>query len=298
VESALNYTLRGRLFRPDVVIIHHGINDNPAEVRKTYRADYSHYRHVFTLPTVSLLDRLLSHSVLHSWLRLRTGDDRMDLKSRATQPIRDEDVYMDTLPPESNFRAYREALRSIVTLAHADGAAVIVAGMAYRMGEPECPLIERNNDESARVAQEQKAVFIDLQRQFAFRQDFFKDVVHVHSGGNEIKGNMLASAVAKVIGERPSVWMSTPTDRHDEITIQWRDFGKEHDMIDLYLRVADGDLQFLTRLPKDATSFVWKRNQPGVAPAFRDGPQPGVQYECCVYTLLEGKIQSPLFMVR
>lgn len=197
-ETLVAYFLLLQDFRPDVVILHHAVNDVAARLGAEFRPDYGHFRKVWETPRLGSLDRLLTrHSDLYLWLRRGRGElpHIGDLISRSPQPGAG-------LVPETRSSFVRN-IQTVADHARGRGALVVLATMPL---SPEV-VAERPNNVHAQGAREHNELLrglvaengyllCDLE-QIALRDPVtwgpqFADLVHLSSQGNVLKTRALA----------------------------------------------------------------------------------------------------------
>ena len=76
MESTVNYTIRVADFHPDVVLVHHGMNDCFPRVWPDYRPDYSHYRISWRDQSRWFDRKILANSWIFSYLQIKGGAAR------------------------------------------------------------------------------------------------------------------------------------------------------------------------------------------------------------------------------
>ena len=312
VESMINYMVRARLFRPDVVISHEGVNDVAPRLNKNFRFDYSHYRKAFTFEHFSWLDIAGYQSWLATWLRLRAGQNITDLTSLSLQPCKPEDTWKFPVAKEISIVPYRESLDAMAKMAKSDGAALILAGMMYNVSDnlpkQDVPFVEENNSVLRNYANKERLLYIDLQHHFEIHRDQFLDHVHLNRWGNQTKGFLLASAVATIKDGTPFIWIpgcdrkqnmvfAQPDNR--KITIQWNSLHHDVSAIHIFVRVNGGAEKSLVKMQESYQgSFHWVPGQFTVEEEFRDGPEFGNTYEFVLYSESPKGAFPPLLMVN
>lgn len=312
MESMINYMNRARLFRPDAVIVHEGVNDVAPRLRKSFRFDYSHYRKAYTFEKYAWYDTIFYQSWMATWLRFRTGRNIANLTYASVQPYPADENHNYLEPPESTALAYRECLDAIVKIAKSDGAAPIFAGMIYNATfdalAEQVPVIEQHNAIARDYAHKENVLYADMQRHFGIRQELFTDQVHLVGIGNQIKGFLLASAVAMVKEGTPCVWatgqdsnksgnFTEPENRR--ITIHWNSFHHDIQYVKIFVRVNGDKEKLLIKKPGTyLDSFNWDSGRADVEPEFRNGPAFGKTYEFAIYTEGAQGPYPPLLMVK
>jgi lysophospholipase L1-like esterase len=206
VETVIDFALRGLDLEPDVVILYHGVNDVPAALTPGFRSDYSHWtpphRRVPggepTLPERSLL-----------WLTLRWKIERR-ATAEAEAPLLEE-------PPPEAIGAIERNTRSVVRLAKARGARVVLPSFAERIhlypdlasekplyagkAHPSADAFRKTlaafNEVLRRVAREEGALHPDLHALLPDSKDAFLDWMHLTDAGNAAMADLLAAAIAE-----------------------------------------------------------------------------------------------------
>ncbi len=204
-ESMVNWFLLAQDYRPDVVVLHHGVNDVPPRFRRGHRPDYSHFRRPWSRPDVNALERALVRvSDLYAWHLSR--NDEFSVQRATTLPVVDSMHVSDTpLPFAEGANTYVRNLRTIGRHAESLGADVVVMTMAMR-GDDRSDydtLMRRglleHNERARTLAAEQGWQLFDFERDFARAggaADAFSDLVHLTPGARETRSRMLADAIA------------------------------------------------------------------------------------------------------
>jgi hypothetical protein len=305
VESMLNYMLRGRLFSPDIVIVHHGFNDVIPMLRKDFRLDYSHYRKPFAFDGISWMDIATYRSWFITWVKLRLNVGLADLTMATVNFAAGGDAYYSIYKiPDEQFIPYKQCLDAITKTCVADNADVILAGMIYNR-ETDYPasnllMIDRFNEIAKEKAETDGFLYVDVQRNFAHRPDYFEDVIHLHGPGDQVKGFLLASAAATVHGGTPCVYISDDEnsqaglpesmdyDKANDrcLAIHTNMFHSHNRLMEIFVRENGNEPQLLARIdnPPPIDTLIWKAGQKGIEAPFQDGPQFGNQYDFWVYT--------------
>ena len=271
VESMINYMVRGRLFRPDVIISHEGINDVAPRLYKNFSFDYSHYRRAFTFECFTWRDIVGYQSWLATWLRLRAGQNITDLTALTIQSAGSVFTEIPMVDPETSTRPYRESLDAVIKMAKSDGAAIILAGMVFNVTDsfPQmyAPIVGQNNSIAQEYAKNEGLPYVDMQQYFERHKEYFVDHVHTTGLGDQIKGYLLASAVSMLKEGTPCVsipdcsWnrntvFSKPENRN--ITIHWNSFHHDVNQVQIFVRVNGGDEKLLIKLQStNCASFNW-----------------------------------------
>ncbi len=304
VESSINYLIRASDFQPDVVILHHGMNDMGPRLRNTYQLDYSHYRRPLSMNGPPVWLRWLRFSKLAVWLAMRSGMGMADLDTQTVIPYKQSELYGNH-PPTNTLMPYRNSLESIHTLTQSRGVKLILAGMIWQatktLPEKNVPLIEEHNQLMRTFADKNHIEYADLQTSFQHRPEDFNDASHLNRLGNRRKAAILANAVAKVMNATPRIEVRYPEkneSKHPTLIIHWNFKNPQIDSVHVYVQVDGGPQQYLGQTTSNTQSqLIWRKNAPNIAPPFREGPQPSRSYRFHAWTK-PPLLQSPVGMYK
>ncbi len=210
-ESMVNYFLNVQDFEPDVVIVHHAVNDVRPRLWPNYRTDYAHFRRPWTEPSYGAVGRfLIRSSVLVAALELKRHAD-FTLNALVGVPLEDTARQMEQsqLLPETT-RAFRRNIESIAAHVEAVGGKALLATMPASpfdkhypgvVGERIRPGLREHNEILRNLAQAEGWALVDLERKFQAREaelsKHFKDHVHVTRAGNRVKAEMISDRLAQ-----------------------------------------------------------------------------------------------------
>ena len=204
-ETLTNYFLNVQDFRPDVVILHHAMNDVEPRVRSDFRSDYSHYRtgHQSVKKQYSLPLRWAVHSsdlVAYGALRLLQRQTQHGINTR----VAEESEWRELDPAtEWPFR------RNVITLCdhvRAQGGIPVLMTMAMRKDISgwvnKAAGCKVHNQTLRTLAAEHGYGLIDLERDWAAdRTQFdprFIDPVHVDARGCRLKAQWIADRLLEL----------------------------------------------------------------------------------------------------
>jgi len=133
-ETLVNYVTTVQDYRPDVVVIHHSLNDVAPRRWQNFRRDYAHYRRPWQEPRIGALERWL---ILHSdlWSGLRTRDTHnFTLSDFANHPFDKEAGAVSSEATEKKLPAgtdvtFRRNVETLARLAELRGARVALVTM-------------------------------------------------------------------------------------------------------------------------------------------------------------------------
>jgi len=209
-ESLVNYALVVSRYQPDIVVIHHSVNDVWPRLYPNYQADYTHYRIPWVDADVSGWDiTLMQWSRL--WAAVRIQDpDLVTIRERVIRRVdRSSGGLLTELPPDTT-SGYMGNLRRLCRMVQADGGVPVLMTMPFssEAGGIELAwlgLLEegtsQNNEIMRVVAAEESALLADAALTFSSdpesHRGFFIDYVHLRAAGNRVKGLSIADAVHK-----------------------------------------------------------------------------------------------------
>lgn len=205
-ETLVNYVLNVQDFAPDIVLIHHAVNDAGPRFYPGYRSDYSHYRKSWELPPKHGLDRLLTEaSDLWAWVRSRKHFRTIDVAYAVNRPFRQgtSQIREGHFPPGSEY-AFVRNIRTIVELTRgAGGMAVLVTMPCDDRDAPEGEAVtlgvHENNAELRRLAADEGIPLIDLEKSMPITDprvaQSYVDRVHFEPDGNRMKAEHIAEAL-------------------------------------------------------------------------------------------------------
>lgn len=194
-ESLATFALHGRHLAPDVVVIHHGVNDAGPRSARGFRTDYSHWRRTFDPEVRGVRRWLATHSQLYVYWLWKRG--LREYSIGVTEHDRGVEYTAEgRLRGETNV-AFASNVRHLCALSRSVGARPFVMTMPYR-GDDDNPFTQAIRDHNGIVrtlADEGAAELIDL---FGFLQghdDCFMDLVHVRWGLRRKKALFVGSAL-------------------------------------------------------------------------------------------------------
>jgi lysophospholipase L1-like esterase len=209
-ESLVNYALVVSRYQPDVVVIHHSVNDVWPRLYPSYRSDYTHYRVPWEDAQVSSFDkRLISWSRL--WAAVRIQDqDLVGVRERVIRRVDGQPVELLRELSDETVVGYRGNMQRLCRLVSADGGTPVLMTMPYSsdaggLGGVWLELLgvgtEEHNEVTREVAQAEGALLADAAAVFnsepAEHDKFFLDYVHLRPGGNRVKALLVADALQR-----------------------------------------------------------------------------------------------------
>lgn len=250
-NSLTNFVLNVRDFQPDIVVIHHGWNEE--KIRNVpdsiFRNDYSHVLKSFEVPFV--YDRyLLRVSGLYRYFKFKydKSPEWTNLASSVQQEcIRTTLNYAnlnELLPFERN-------IKSIIDLAVVDSIQIVIATLPHST-DPSIPLyyayknIDQCNDITRRLHFQypQNSLLVDLDSLITGKfNDIFTDLGHVNDNGRLMKAEFIGKAI---LGYLKS---------HDQsLGLNWSD-KYVMDGMGYYHNMMLQNKEWLTVLQRDADSM-------------------------------------------
>lgn len=224
-ESLINLELRLIDFRPDLVIYYEGINDARCALYPDPVNDNTHWRAIWPVYRASPIEQTFEKSYLYLiWRKYCTSY----LEQRATLGFSAivnfdgvnyadgrKDPYYRSDPPEQGFKNFQRNLVSIIAVARAHGAKVLLATQAMRFTdiagaesrEGQTAAIQRMKDIVRAVAAERQVPLVDAApvieaeaaRQLAEkgREDIFGHEVHLLDQGADLLARTLAKGIVE-----------------------------------------------------------------------------------------------------
>jgi len=208
-ESAVNYFLTVQDYAPDVVVVHHAVNDVRPRMWPGFRPDYAHFRRPWTEPRYGLSGRVaIRASAFCAALALKRHA-YFNLNYLVGVPLADESA-LDSLEldPATTW-VFRRNLRTIAEHVLASGGVPLLTTMPYSaderfyqgfVGRHIRPGLVQHNQVVRELAADEGFLLLDLERLWSERAaelaPLFKDHVHVRREGNRVKAEMIADFLA------------------------------------------------------------------------------------------------------
>jgi len=301
MESTINYLIRVVEFKPDVVLVHHGVNDSFPRRWTGFKPDYTHYRSWWNDRSNPIETKLAGISWFVSYLQMKRGVSRTALRNFTVykSPL-EEDLVEQT--PET-LVSFRRNLLTLIHLTRASGSTLVLAPMPYnrrvksvsiqRYGS----LIEEQNDCMRGLAAAENVSLADTDVLLENHTERFFDLVHVDERGNRLKAFVFARAVWKALQGGDAGTPATVIPEGMEIEHLWTNrvleirwnLGLSETIADYHVYMRDDpaeDFVFLGQTRSgDAHSFLWKQDGERTAKKFSFGPAHDKKYEFAVYAL-------------
>ncbi len=222
-DSLVNLGLRVLPLDPDIVVLVHGVNDQKPNRYPGFQPDYSHwYRQQRVGEKPSLMIRIVDHSLFAAHLRQRL---KIVMNPSLHDNWRGEDLERFETVGEPGLNAYRRNLESMIAVARAQGAKVILCTVAHSIAEGNgdwspasgspCPLLHyhstltiegiedaflRYNGVTRKTAEEFACPLVDWDRLMPRGARYFADDVHYSVDGASIAASHVASAIVERLG--------------------------------------------------------------------------------------------------
>lgn len=296
MESTINYLIRAAGFAPDIVLLHHGVNDGPPRLWPGFKPDYSHFRKSWYEPPLNVWTRkYLSYSWLMSHLLRRLGMSAYDVQNLT---IRRAGRYeLLTNPPPETLEPFERNLRLLDAMVRATSGRLLVAPMAHdraRDTPREQRLIEECNEVQRRVARELGLRLAETDGLLRRHPEWFKDICHLVDNGNYLKAQVYALVIWDMLGgyqdlgnPHPVACFEKPDAEIPEgrdLELRW-EFDSSHVReFQIHVRVdREKAFRYMGRtFTGEVKSFRWKAGAPQLAPSlkdeFRAGPRFGHFY--------------------
>lgn len=195
-ETLVNYFLNVQDYAPDIVVLHHAVNDILPRLYPDYRSDFTHYRSHWR-------QRRFSWPV--RWLT-RVSDLAAYIMLRRTGELSIGDVVDHPLPPNWNlFDAeldpkteigFRRNLKTIADHVRLLGGQAVLTTMPFSRAH--ATPVQRNgisdhNRIIRELAAEDDFLLVDLDGEFG--EELFVDVVHTTPDGDRLKARRIADVL-------------------------------------------------------------------------------------------------------
>jgi len=296
MESTINYLIRIADFAPDIVLLHHGVNEGPPRLWPGFKPDYSHFRKPWNEPPLSgWFRKMFSHSWLMAHVFRRLGLSAYDVQNLTMRRVGRDEVLTD--PPPTTLEPFERNLRLLDAMVRATGGRLLVAPMAYcrQKDTPrEHRLIEECNAVQRRVAHEMGARLAETDGLLQRHPEWFKDLCHVGDNGNYLKAQVFAMVIWDMLGRYKDLGEVNPVARFEmpdtevpegrDLELRWEfDSGPVREF-QIHVRVdREKAFRYMGRtFTGEVRSFRWKAGEPQRAPSlkeeFHEGPRFGHFY--------------------
>ena len=215
-ESLINYALLVKEFRPDIVLIHHAINDAFPRLYKRMKPDYSHFRNVFCEHCIEqpLKDIAFLRSFkIYAYIRNKIVPVEKNINYRELLVAHDDpsNPYLNPLPyltkkprlylnPRTDI--FARNLRSLIDIISGDGAVPVLVTQPFsKISRPSISFnwtlnireraVTSHNEAARFVADEKKVLLIDLDEQMTGREEYFTDPIHCTENGRKRKAELI-----------------------------------------------------------------------------------------------------------
>jgi len=222
-ETLINFELRVLELEPDMVIVHHAVNDLHTRLTWPPKAFTSDNLSRRSRPTPVLSHSVLEHSTLArmiliagGWIEspsrldrnygkpdnetLHTGKYRSQMESGTYPEGIFTHVSAERMMEVNTPRYFERNLRCLVALAEAHDIAVVLVSMPYddtpgRAVPAVSPLYHKGFEEMAEVmrgiADSSSARFFDLRLAYPERTELFVDGIHMNEEGSRVKAELI-----------------------------------------------------------------------------------------------------------
>jgi len=209
-ESLVNYALVVSRYQPDVVVVHHAVNDVWPRLHPDFRLDYTHYRVPWEDARLSWWDRgLIERSWLWAAWRIR-DEDLVGVRERVIRRVDGKPVPILTeLDPETA-AGYRGNIERLSRLIKADGATPVLMTMPFSDGDDGfdrkwLELLRQGTREHNEILRElasaEGALLADAASVFSSdpqeHGQLFIDYVHLLPAGNRVKALSIMDALQR-----------------------------------------------------------------------------------------------------
>ncbi len=284
-ESVINYVIRVADFKPDFLLVHHGVNDQPPRVWPDFQPDYAHFRKPWGNQAPQWLRSLSKYSVMAAFFMDRMGYFNFDLQNHVIR--RQPQDSIKKVPPPGTLEPFKRNLRNLFTLTKATDTQLIFAPMAY-VGKYESTRflkqVEAQNQCIRGIAKEYHVPLAETHKWLKDHEEWFEDSVHLAPQGDRLKSNVFAKVIWQLKQDNYDYKLKGQIQRH--IEIQWD--CQETDVYDFHIWVSANNQKpvFLGSTKSGEQHILqWNKKNDAVHPQFQNGPMFGYDYTFHVYGL-------------
>lgn len=210
-QSLINLNLRILDLDPDVLVIHHAVNDVHPRVSPNFKPDYSHYRKSFVFPEEGFSDYLARLSTLYAAFRYRFLRQSFNIwhltvnRKLAGIPKSEQDENFNA----TTSATFRRNIQNMVAVAEDKGIEVVLSTLTFNEElfaenthgasyETYVSGIKQHNDVIRSIADRNGLVLVDLAANFPSRaRDLFSDWVHLSSTGTPLKAQLFHDEIVR-----------------------------------------------------------------------------------------------------
>lgn len=297
MESTINYLVRVAAFRPDIVILHHGVNDCPPRQWPNFQPDYAHFRTPWEDSHLFFLARnYFSSSWMVSYLLWRSGLSPFAIQNLAIHRVSREEI--NETPAPGSLEVIQRNLKNLAVMVQSNGGRLLIAPMPFHR-ERETPsvrmMIDEFNDAARALAKEKNLPIAETEPLLQQHLDWFRDWVHVTPNGDYLKAQVYAMMIWYLLGlYSPGEFSPSPIQvfgdrktaapKSRDLEISWNFDSERARRYFIYVRENPNvPFQILgkTRSGEEKV-FRWKAESASSAgltePPFASGPQFGHVY--------------------
>jgi len=204
LESMINLAINIQDYNPDILIIHHALNDIIPRLYHEVKRDYSHFRKIFSYKQNEIKKFLTSNSHLFSFLENKL-EMRASLASLTMTIVdkRKENPYRPDYLNE-NSQIFERNLRTIIGISKGANIQPILTTMPYSLDPKKLPRawsiehhlkvkgMQEHNRIIKRLAIEYQIPLVDLDAEMTGVEDFFSDHIHCTKMGRMKKAEIIS----------------------------------------------------------------------------------------------------------
>jgi lysophospholipase L1-like esterase len=214
-ESLVNYALLVKQFKPDIVLVHHAINDGFARLYHTMEPDYSHFRntyceHIIARPPIDF--GFIQSFRVYMWIRsvLLPLNSQLDFRNIMIAPDNPDNPFQNPwtgkpfkeLYINPRMDLFERNINTMIDLIRGDGAVPVLITMPYSLkswpnmtAELTKELVSPANEVLRNIARTRDVALIDLDKEITGKEDMFSDFVHLNMDGRQVKAQMIFDAL-------------------------------------------------------------------------------------------------------
>ena len=202
VESLINLAVNIQDYAPEILIIHHALNDLMPRLYRAPKRDYSHFRKLFTFEPGPLARRS------HLFLFIRAKLYGVPSLANTTMTVNDASAENPFLPSQlaGDGSVFKRNLRTIIAIAKAAGIQPVLTTMPYSLDPAKLPAqwsidhstkvdgLRQHNQIIRDLATELKVALVDLDAEMTGAEELFRDHIHCNERGKRHKAELIAAS--------------------------------------------------------------------------------------------------------
>ncbi len=300
-ESLINYLVRVKSFSPDVILLHHSVNDVPPRLWGEFKPDYTNFRTTWHNQTGWLLQGLSRYNLLVNGILFFKGN----------LPFADQNYIIRPLPPyekrkqaaPQSIQTFKRNIDTLVSLAQASGTRVILAPVNYhpeQINKMEAGIMDEHRQFLLQYAAKNNLACVDTKWILMENRDWFLDSVHLNPPGIFMNTQLFTAAVRDLLRGYSDVVLIDGSIQQKRIQLYnerwipkrriqltWAMDSAKPSEYHIYVKEVDSnEPRFLANVRNTKHQTVdWYQNNPTISSDFQTGPKLGTDYRFQVFAI-------------